>query len=81
MKQMDYAKNEEERTACLSKLHEIINWANIAIDEGDYGTGLELGINLFCFGSKYFHSMIIQLLSTVYKLLDRETFATILKVS
>lgn len=64
----------------MSELHEVITWANIAVDEGDFGTALELGIDLFCFRSKYFNSMIVQLLTSTYKLLQRDAFAIIIKV-
>ena len=64
----------------MSELHEVITWANIAVDEGDVGTALELGVNLFCFDSQFFNSMIVQLLTSAYKLLKRDCFAAIIKV-
>ncbi|XP_047120870.1 histone PARylation factor 1 [Schistocerca piceifrons] len=73
------ATTDEERDAHLGKLQEIITAANIATDECDFGTGLELAVALFCFGGDVFHNTIRQLAGTAYGLLGREDFATILE--
>lgn len=80
-KENQKAVKVNERSVHMGKLHSVINWANIAVDEGDYGTSLELGIDLFCFGTNRFNSMIIQQLTSAYSLLGRESFLTIIKVS
>lgn len=64
----------------MDKLQPIINYANIACDECDFGTGLELGIDIFCDGNPELHRTCQQLLVTVYKLLGRLEFGTIIKV-
>lgn len=64
----------------MDELQPIINYANIASDECDFGTGLELGINLFCDGNQELHRICKQLLVTAYNLLRRPQFATIIKV-
>lgn len=70
------SKKVEER----DKLQAIINYANIACDECDFGTGLELGIDIFCDGNPELHGICKQLLVTVYNLLRRPQFGTIIKV-
>ena len=78
LKRIETCTTNEERKAHMSKLHKIV-WANIAVNEGDYGTILELGLDIFCSESKYLNSIITQL-STSYKLLRRAAFDTMLKV-
>lgn len=65
----------------MDKLQPIILYANIACDECDFGTGLELGIDIFCDGNPELHRICKQLLVTVYNLLRRPQFATIIKVN
>lgn len=74
------AKTKEERAATMDKIYTVVNWANIAMDEGDFGTNLELGLNLFSFGSDIFNSIILQSLETAYSLLNRNAFIHIVKV-
>ena len=81
LNKLDETKNEEERKAHLSKLHEIVTWANIAMDEGDFGTCLELGLNLFSCGSQHVHRMALQQLTSAYDLLGRHSFSKIIKVT
>ncbi|XP_066998763.2 histone PARylation factor 1 [Anabrus simplex] len=71
--------DETERRKLMDKLQEVITAANIANDECDFGTSLELGIDLFSFGGEIFHRMSQQLLCTAYTLLQRNEFAQILK--
>lgn len=71
--------NGSEKIEAMDKLHPIINYANIACDECDFGTGLELGIDIFCDGNPELHRICKQLLVTVYNLLRRPQFATIIK--
>lgn len=71
-------ETEEERKQLWGKLQPVLTYANIANDECDFGTGLELGLDLFCFGHEIFHKAILQILTTSYNLLGRNEFATIL---
>jgi hypothetical protein len=71
---------EEERDANLGKLQPVITAANIANDECDFGTSLELGLDLFCFGGEIFHRTALNLLKTAYNLLQRNEFAQIAEV-
>ncbi|KAG8229781.1 hypothetical protein J437_LFUL005862 [Ladona fulva] len=73
------SKTESEKTANFAKLQPIITAANIANDECDFGASLELGLDLFSFGGEVFHTSILRLLPTSYKLLHRPEFATIIK--
>lgn len=72
--------SESKKIETMDKLQPIINYANIACDECDFGTGLELGIDIFCDGNPDLHRVCKQLLVTVYNLLRRTQFATIIKV-
>lgn len=65
----------------MDKLQTFINYANIASDECDFGTGLELGIDIFCDGNPELHRICKQLLVTAYNLLRRPQFVTIIKVN
>jgi hypothetical protein len=71
---------ETEREAHLDKLHPIVTAANIANDECDFGTSLELGLDLFSFGGEVFHRTVLNLLKTAYNLLQRNEFALIIEV-
>ena len=75
------SKTEEERDAFLGKLQPIVTGANIANDECDFGTSLELGLDLFSFGGAVLHRTALNLLKTSYCLLHREEFAQIAEVS
>lgn len=73
--------SDSKKIEAMDKLQPIINYANIACDECDFGTGLELGIDIFCDGNPELHRICKQLLVTVYNLLRRPQFAIIIKVS
>lgn len=81
LKKIESAKTNEERTAHLNSLHTIVNWANIAMDECDFGTNLELGLSLFSYGTDHFNSIIRSSLRNAYTFLNRHAFATIIEVS
>lgn len=68
---------EMERDTHFGKLQPIVTAANIANDECDFGTSLELGLDLFCFGGEVFHRTALHLLKTAYNLLQRNEFALI----
>jgi len=72
--------SESKKMEVMDKLQPIINYANIASDECDFGTGFELGIDFFCDGNPDLHRICKQLLVTAYNLLRRPQFATIIKV-
>jgi hypothetical protein len=69
-----------EREAHLGTLQPVVTAANIANDECDFGTSLELGLDLFCFGGEVFHRTALNLLKTSYNLLQRNEFALIIEV-
>ncbi|XP_025193272.1 histone PARylation factor 1 isoform X2 [Melanaphis sacchari] len=71
--------SESKKMEVMDKLQPIINYANIASDECDFGTGFELGIDFFCDGNPDLHRICKQLLVTAYNLLRRPQFATIIK--
>ncbi|XP_075234686.1 histone PARylation factor 1 isoform X2 [Lycorma delicatula] len=73
------SKTEEERKDHFSKLYPIITFANIANDECDFGTSLELALDLFSFGSPLLHETIKRLMTTSYELLGKSEFATIIE--
>lgn len=73
------AKNEDEKLKRYDDLQELITNVQWANDEGDFGMGLELGIDLLMFGGEVFHSSICHLLSVAYDLLNRQPFATIIQ--
>lgn len=69
---------DEARADNMVELQEIITNMHLANDECDYGMGLELGLDLFCFGCPKLHPVLLHVLTLAYKLLDREEFAKIL---
>lgn len=70
------ASTEERRVAKEDELQELITYVQFANDECDYGMGLELGMDLFCFGEGL-EEKAANLLCMAYTLLGREEFATI----
>ncbi|KAG6459826.1 histone PARylation factor 1-like [Manduca sexta] len=73
------AKTKEAKDEAFSELQPVINYASIAVDEYDFGTALELGIDLFCSGLKELEHNALCNLSTAYSLLDRKTFIKIIE--
>ncbi|WAQ99363.1 HPF1-like protein [Mya arenaria] len=73
------SKSEAERDMNYEPLQELITLIQFANDECDYGEGLELGMDLFCYGGKVFHSTILQLLPLAYMLLNRNEFGKIIE--
>ncbi|CAJ1052176.1 histone PARylation factor 1 [Xyrichtys novacula] len=73
------ARNDEERVKAFGPLQEMITFVQFANDECDYGMGYELGIDLFSYGSHYFHKVVKQLLPMAYNLLKRNLFGEILE--
>ncbi|XP_059184883.1 histone PARylation factor 1 isoform X1 [Centropristis striata] len=79
LKAIAEARNDEERVKAFGPLQEMITFVQFANDECDYGMGYELGMDLFCYGSHYFHKVIRQLLPMAYSLLKRNVFGEILE--
>ncbi|XP_072319691.1 histone PARylation factor 1 [Eucyclogobius newberryi] len=73
------AKTDEERIKAFGPIQEMITFVQFANDECDYGMGYELGMDLFCYGSHYFHKIIKQLLPMAYNLLKRSLFGEIVE--
>ncbi|XP_015669985.1 histone PARylation factor 1 isoform X2 [Protobothrops mucrosquamatus] len=73
------APNDDQRLKAFAPIQEMLTFVQFANDECDYGMGYELGIDLFCYGSHYFHKIISQLLPLAYSLLKRNLFAEIIE--
>ncbi|XP_015271716.1 PREDICTED: UPF0609 protein C4orf27 homolog [Gekko japonicus] len=73
------APNDDQRLKAFAPIQEMLTFVQFANDECDYGMGYELGIDLFCYGSHYFHKIIGQLLPLAYNLLKRTLFAEIIE--
>ncbi|XP_013119597.2 histone PARylation factor 1-like [Stomoxys calcitrans] len=71
--------NDDVKNAVMEKLQPIATAASIAVDECDFGTALELGIDLFCSGYTQLHKLLSTLLVQAYSLLHRPQFIAILK--
>nr|CAD7448672.1 unnamed protein product [Timema bartmani] len=80
LKRVADSTSDAERTSCLGKLQPVLTAVSIATDECDFGTGLELGIDLFSYGGDVFHNTIVQYLNTAYTLLQRQEFSKIIQV-
>merc|ERR1719219_2185333 len=72
------AETEADQNRTLDVLGEIVTNVQFANDEGDPGMGLELGLDLLCYGGERLHNTIRHLLGVAYDLLDRDEFAKIL---
>uniref|UniRef100_A0A8D1ACZ7 Histone PARylation factor 1 n=1 Tax=Sus scrofa TaxID=9823 RepID=A0A8D1ACZ7_PIG len=73
------APGDDERLKAFAPIQEMMTYVQFANDECDYGMGLELGTDLFCHGSHYFHKVAGQLLPLAYNLLKRNLFAEIIE--
>lgn len=78
MKKICESKDDSETAS--DELQEMLTYIQFANDECDYGMGLELGLDVFCFGEKRFESLILQLMPLAYNLLGRNLFAEIIEV-
>lgn len=63
----------------MEKLQPMVTAANIAVDESDFGTAIELGVNFFCHGSHRLHGLAMQLLVTGYTMVRRPQLLAIVK--
>lgn len=68
----------DKQSSAFTLLQPILTAVTIANDECDFGTGLELGIDIFCYGDECFNSTVSRVLKTAYALLNRHTFADII---
>uniref|UniRef100_A0A8C6YQU0 Histone PARylation factor 1 n=1 Tax=Nothoprocta perdicaria TaxID=30464 RepID=A0A8C6YQU0_NOTPE len=73
------APTDDQRLKAFAPIQEMLTFVQFANDECDYGMGFELGIDLFCYGSHYFHKTVGQLLPLAYNLLKRNLFAEIIQ--
>ena len=67
---------DETRGQLQADLDSLVNWANIANDEGDFGASLQLGLDVFNH-DMLFARLAGRTLTTAYELLDRHEFAEI----
>lgn len=79
MKKVAESKTDKERDENMDAIQELITLVQFANDECDYGEGLELGMDLFCYGDKSFRSMMEHLLPLAYQLLGRIEYEQIIK--
>ncbi|CAC5425683.1 Putative histone PARylation factor 1-like,Histone PARylation factor 1 [Mytilus coruscus] len=79
MKKVAESKTDKERDENMDPIQELITLVQFANDECDYGEGLELGMDLFCYGDKVFRSMMEHLLPLAYQLLGRIEYEQIIK--
>ncbi|XP_034240414.1 histone PARylation factor 1 [Thrips palmi] len=80
LKRIAEAERQDVKDKGLDQLQQVITAANIANDECDFGTSVELGLDLFAFGGPEFDQSALQLLTTGYTLLGRPEFAKIARV-
>lgn len=80
-KRLKEAKTQEQKDKVLAELQPVITYANIAMDECDFGTGLEMGIALFCSGLKELQTSAQKSLEVAYSLLGRHEFKKIIQVT
>ncbi|KAK6960496.1 UPF0609 protein [Biomphalaria glabrata] len=79
LKRIVESKTQAEKDKSLDDLQEIITYVQFANDECDYGEGLELGLDLFSYGSTLLHPQIASLLPLAYQLLNRTEFSKIIE--
>ena len=80
LKNISDGKNPKAKEKASEDLQEIITLVQFANDECDYGMGLELGLNLFCFGDEKFHNTISSLAPLAYQLLGRAEFGEVIEI-
>lgn len=72
--------SQETQPKLLADLQHVITATSIALDECDFGTGLELGWNIFFSGIDSLSSTTLRFLTDSYRLLGRDVFAKIAEV-
>nr|XP_021187802.2 histone PARylation factor 1 [Helicoverpa armigera] len=73
------ATDQKEKEKLLSDLQPVITYASIALDESDFGTGLEVGIALFCSGLKELEPSALSSFTSAYFVLNRKPFGDIIQ--
>lgn len=68
---------DENKNKILAQLQPVFMHTNLALDECDFGTGLELGLNILAHGVKTIDATALRYLRSSYKLLKRDDFVTI----
>lgn len=71
------AASDEKKKSVLSDLQPLLTYTNIAIDECDFGTGIELGLNILAYGVDDLNLTAMRFLANCYRLIDRAEFAKI----
>ncbi|XP_078494735.1 histone PARylation factor 1 [Ciona intestinalis] len=79
LKKITEAKDDEERMLRFDPIQEMVTFIQFANDECDYGMGLELGVDVFCNGSRYFNKLATNLLTMAYKLTKRDLYSKIIE--
>ncbi|CAH0560744.1 unnamed protein product [Brassicogethes aeneus] len=72
--------HKDQESKILSDLQPCFTFASIALDECDFGTGVELGWNIMAHGIKTLNSTALRFLKSSYELLNRNEFAKIAEV-
>ncbi|XP_058066833.1 histone PARylation factor 1-like [Anopheles bellator] len=76
---IDRAKEKAKFQDLMMELQALITAANIAVDECDFGTALELALDLFCHGTTNLHEVMKPLFFTGYSMLKRPQYIAIIK--
>ncbi|XP_058835114.1 histone PARylation factor 1-like [Topomyia yanbarensis] len=76
---IDKASDKGGFDAAMAVLQPIVTGAFIAVDECDFGTALELAIDLFCHGATNLHDVMKPLFVTAYSMLKRPQYIAIMK--
>lgn len=72
-------EDKEGFVRMMEGLQPIVTAAYIAVDESDFGTALELGIDLFCSGIEVLHDLAEKMLATGYMQVNRPKSIAIVK--
>lgn len=81
LNKLQASKDDEKlKLKYLSELEPVLNFATIALDECDFGTGVELGWNLINHGISFLNSTIARFLTNSYNLLNRSEYARIAEI-
>ncbi|XP_055535013.1 histone PARylation factor 1-like [Wyeomyia smithii] len=76
---IDKATNKAGFDTAMAELQPIVTGAFIAVDECDFGTALELAVDLFCSGAPCLHDVMKPLFVTAYSMLKRPQYIAIMK--
>lgn len=66
-------------TLVMERVQPLLTAASIAVDESDFGTAIELGVELFGHGSPRLHAVAMQMLATGYAMVRRPQLIAIVK--